>query len=179
MVSLSLNLLGTVQVTLDGESITAFESDKVRALLAYLVVESDRPHRRETLAGLLWPDMAERDARTNLRQALANLRKILGDRGSENPFLLINRQTIQFNITSDYQLDVKVFTDAITATTGHTHGNLEDCEECMMCLSEAEQLYKGEFLTGFSLPSYLFEEWMVVQREKLHIQVLDVLEHLA
>ena len=44
------------------------------ALLVYLAVESERPHRRESLVGLLWPDYAERSARANLRHSLANLR---------------------------------------------------------------------------------------------------------
>lgn len=42
---LSLYLLGPYQVTLDGEPITEFRSDKVRALLAYLAVEADGPHQ--------------------------------------------------------------------------------------------------------------------------------------
>ena len=49
---LTLTLLGALQFTLDGEPITAFESDKVRALLVYLALEADRPHRREVLAEL-------------------------------------------------------------------------------------------------------------------------------
>ena len=52
MAQLALNLLGTFQAALDDAPITGFESDKVRALLAYLTVESDRPQRREMLAGL-------------------------------------------------------------------------------------------------------------------------------
>ncbi|MFN2217102.1 MAG: regulator, partial [Anaerolineae bacterium] len=78
MARLSIRLLGPLQVTLDGEPVTGFESDKVRALLAYLAVEQGAPQRREKLAGMLWPDWPERSARTNLRRALANLRKALG-----------------------------------------------------------------------------------------------------
>ena len=62
MTRLALSLLGTCQVTLEGEPITAFESDKVRALLFFLAIESDRPHRRETLAALFWPERPERNA---------------------------------------------------------------------------------------------------------------------
>jgi hypothetical protein len=40
-----------------GNRSRAFKSNKVRALLAYLAVEMDRPHRREVLAGLLWPQV--------------------------------------------------------------------------------------------------------------------------
>ena len=49
---LCLRFLGSLDVTLDGVPVTGFATDKVRALLAYLVVEADRPLRRELLAGL-------------------------------------------------------------------------------------------------------------------------------
>jgi len=176
---LVLSLLGPFQAILDGVPLVAFESDKVRALLAYLAVESNRPQRREMLAGLLWPDMAESDARTNLRHVLANLRAVLNDRDTEQPFLLTSRQTLQFNVASDCHLDVKTFTDAIAATIAHSHTTVENCETCMACLREAANLYNGDFLAGFSLDSDLFEEWITVQCERLHIQALDVLDHLA
>jgi len=52
-------LLGSFRVSLDAAAVTAFESDKVRALLAYLAAEADRPHGREALVGMLWPDSFE------------------------------------------------------------------------------------------------------------------------
>ena len=97
MAHLSLSLLGPFQVTLDGQPVTGFRSNKVRALLAYLAVEADRTHRREVLAGLLWPDWPDRDALSNLRYALSNLRRVIGDRQAEPSFLLITRDTLQFN----------------------------------------------------------------------------------
>jgi DNA-binding SARP family transcriptional activator len=88
MAHVSLSLLGPFQVTLDGQPVTGFESAQV---LAYLAIEADRPHRRETLAGLLWPDWPDRAAISNLRHALANLRQTIGDRLARCPFLLIAR----------------------------------------------------------------------------------------
>ena len=80
MARLSISLLGTFQVLLYGQAVTGFESDKVRALLAYLALESDRPHRREALAGLLWP---ERPERTRAPQpepgALSTCARAIGD----------------------------------------------------------------------------------------------------
>ena len=70
---LSLSLLGTFDATLYGVPVTSLESNRVRALLSFLAVESDRPHRREYLASLLWPNRPESTARKNLRQALTRL----------------------------------------------------------------------------------------------------------
>ena len=110
MAHLSLSLLGTFEVTLGGQPITGFKSNKERALLAYLAVEADRSHRREVLAGLLWPDWPDRDALNNLRYTLSDLRRVIGDHDAEPPFLLITRDTLQFNLASDHSLDVATFT---------------------------------------------------------------------
>ncbi len=109
MAHLTLSVLGELQVLIDGVPISLFESDKVRALLAYLAVEADRSHRRETLVGLLWPDCSEGAARHNLRQALFNLRLALGDHTARPPYLLITRDAIRFNRESDYSLDLDQF----------------------------------------------------------------------
>jgi DNA-binding SARP family transcriptional activator len=104
MPHLSLALLGPFQATLDGQPVTGWKSNKIKALLAYLAVEADRPHPRETLAGLLWPDYSNSSALNNLRDALSALRQAIGDRQAEPPFLLVTRETIQFNTASDYAL---------------------------------------------------------------------------
>ena len=51
---------------------------KVLALLTYLVLEPG-PHTREELAGLLWGESPEPEARASLRQAIKHLRDALGD----------------------------------------------------------------------------------------------------
>ncbi len=167
MSRLNLHFFGTVQTTLDDAPLTAFESDKVRALLAYLVVEHDRPHRRDALAGLLWPDWPDRSARTNLRNALANLRSAIGDREADPPFLLITRETIRFNPESDFRLDVAEFV-ALSAQADPT------------ALEAAAALYRGSFLAGFSLKdSAAFEDWHLLNRERLQRRISAVLERLA
>ena len=57
---LSIQLLGPLRVAVAGNAVDDFATDKVRALLAYLAVENDRPHRRERLAGLLWANHSEK-----------------------------------------------------------------------------------------------------------------------
>lgn len=63
---LALSLLGTFDVQLNGQPIHRFEYDKVRALLAYLAVESKVPHRRDALTGLFWPEQTDGVARKSL-----------------------------------------------------------------------------------------------------------------
>ena len=173
MARLSVSLLGPFQVTLDGQPVTDFKSNKVRALLAYLAVEAERPHRREVLAGLLWPDWPDRDALSNLRYALSDLRRAIGDRAraggrdADPPFLLITRATLQFNAASDFFLDVTAFR--------HLTG-LKDPS----ALEEAIALYRGSFLEGFSLgDSPAFEEWALFARERLARQMSSALHQLA
>lgn len=77
MALLSISLLGSFQVFLDGELVENFESNKVRGLLAYLAVERDQPQSREKLATLLWPDCSDKTARSNLRNVIFKLRKAI------------------------------------------------------------------------------------------------------
>src|SRR3954464_2284302 len=105
MARLSIAFFGPPQFTLGSRPIAGFESNKVWALLAYLIVEADRPHQRDALAGLLWPDHPDQVARHNLPQALAHLREVIGDARATPPFLLITRATLQFNVSSEYDLD--------------------------------------------------------------------------
>lgn len=177
MAHLEIYLLGSFQVTLNSEPLTNFESDKARALLAYLAVESDRPHRREILAGLLWPDTPEGTARTNLRSALANLRQILKDQHTNPPYLLTTRQTIQFNPEGDYWLDVDAFQDE-----AEKYGAKREASQPLHAseLSAAVDRYQGQFLAGFYVrDALLFEEWALITRESLQRLALNAMHHLT
>ena len=55
----------------------ALPARKAQALLAYLAVRAGRAHARETLTGLFWGDVGERQARQSLRQTMVRLRRAL------------------------------------------------------------------------------------------------------
>ena len=175
MPHLHLSLLGTFQAQLDGKSITGFQSNKARGLLAYLAVEATQPHQRDRLAGLFWPEWSDAKARANLRHALSNLRQVLKDREAETPFLHANRQTVQFNLDSDHHLDVAQFSHCLTSKE-QTHLTEAEVER----LKTGVSLYTGAFLTGFFLPDCAaFEEWVLLTRERLHNQMLTALHTLT
>lgn len=180
MARLALSFLGPWQVILEGEAVTGFKYDKVRALLAYLAVEADRPHQREALIGLLWPELPEAAARNNLRQVLLTLRQALGDQTSDPPFLLTSRASIQFNTESDYTLDVTTFTELLVACRRHPHRHPTSCQTCARRLQQGVKLYRGSFLAEFFLPdSAAFEEWILLKREWLQRQMLEAVAWLT
>lgn len=165
MARLSLSLLGSPEIALDGEPPLRFKYDKVRALLLYLAVEADRPHRRETLAALLWPNRPEDSARNCLRCALASLRTTLGDRDRAVPFLLVTRDTARLNPAAEVWLDAEALAPQVAD---------------LAQLAEAASRFRGDFLEGFALrDSAPFEDWALLVRERLRQRMVDVLALLA
>src|SRR4051812_43193717 len=174
---LTFELLGRPRISLAGRPLDV-RVRKELALLAYLAVEQAHRHSRESILGLLWPDVAEEAARNNLRVELAGLRRLLGEVGET--FLHADRQQVQFLPESDPALDVLIFRRLLADVRAHAHAAPERCDACVVRLAEAVELYRSDFLAGFSLPdSAPFEEWATVVREQLHQQALDALEMLA
>lgn len=185
MSHLRLSLFAGFDATLDGQPITAFGTDKARALLAYLAVAAPRSYRRSDLAALLWPEATDAQAAHNLSQTLLRLRRALGEAHAAapspaQPFLRISGQQIQFNPDSDYSLDVADFKALLQAQARHHATPAEDCAACIGWLEQASAYYRGDFLAGFALRTSLpFEEWQTLEQEALHIQALDALTRIV
>ena len=172
MVQLSLCFLGPLRAMLAGDPVDGLGSVKARALLAYLAVEEARPCTREALAGLLWADWPQRAARSNLRHDLAVLRRSIGDHAANPPFLLISRETIQFNVDSDHYLDVDAFM-RLTSSNQAAATAVDPLEQAMA-------VHQGRFLEGFSLDdSPAFEEWVLLKREEIAQRAVMALHRLA
>ena len=158
MARLTIALLGPFQVTLDGTSVTGFESAKVRALLAFLAAEAGHPHSREALAELLWPELPPGAALADLRHALSSLRKTIADATARPPFMLVTPATLQFNLASDAAIDLVDFMTLLHKVESAPPA------ACQAALA----LRQGPFLAGFTLPgSPQFEEWLVVTAEQV------------
>lgn len=163
MANITLTFLGTWRVAREGMPVTRFRGDKVRALLAYLATEADRPHARTSLAGLLWPERSDDVALRNLSQTLVRLREALDD---DDGLLHSTRHTVQWQHALA-SADTFDFMRLARSTDPRD-------------LARAADLYRGEFLPGFA-PSECepFEEWLLLTRERLHTQMLDLLTKLA
>jgi DNA-binding SARP family transcriptional activator len=138
---LKVHLLGQFDVKRDLEAIE-IPSRPAQSLLAYLILSAGKAHRREKLAGLLWPEANEENARSNLRHALWRLRKAIG-----SEYLIADKISIAFNEESDYWLD------AANLVAGN--------EELSEILLQTVASYGGELLPGF------YDDWVVLERERL------------
>ncbi len=164
---LHLNLLGGFDARLEHRPVPGFSYNKMRALLAYLAVEREQDHNRESLSELLWGGQSTQSARDNLRRTLSNLRRAL-EAPSGLCLFAASKHTLRF--IPDAYIDVLDFQGKPSSLSSNT-------------ISHAERvigLYKGEFLAGLGLPdSPDFEYWLQIQREALHRHALALLEQLA
>lgn len=185
---LTLSFLNGFHVALDDRTINHFGSDKARALLAYLALENERPHRRSALAAMFWPDLSEKKAAHNLSQTLLRLRAALEDhQPSEQPassaFLLIDSQQVQLNPYSRIYTDVVTFRKLLKSCEQHHRKDKSaaaNCPDCIGWMRDAAELYGGDFLAGFFVrDSPPLEQWRLVQQEALQMQALSVFEQLC
>src|SRR5262245_13294592 len=151
---LGVRLLGELDLRLGDAALPALDSVRAESLLAYLLLHRDAPQPRQRLAFLLWPDSTERQAHTNLRKVLHNVRRALPD--AERLFD-IRPRTLQWRADAPLWLDVEQFERALA------EGRLE----------EAVETYAGELLEGRD------EEWLRDERERLAGLHLEALERLA
>lgn len=183
MTALRLEILGTFRLSAGGVVQARFATDKVRALLAYLAVEADRPHSRTALATLLWPDLPDVGARNNARKALHQLRHALelAAPGQADAVLEISRHAVRAASDPDVlALDLAEMARLLDAADAHPHTQLHACAECLRRIAAAAALYKGEVLAGFGLPdAEPFEEWLQVLRESVRQRVLTALHRAA
>jgi WD40 repeat protein/DNA-binding SARP family transcriptional activator len=146
---LEIRLLGQFDLSLAGATLD-LPSRPAQSLLAYLVLNAGVAHRREKLAGLLWPEATEANARSYLRKALWQLRKTLppGDIPGRD-YWRVDEIAIGFNPQSEYWLDAAELE------------RKSDGTEPLEADRRAAAAYRGELLPGF------YDEWAVLERERL------------
>ena len=161
---LEIRLLGQFDVKLDGAPVD-IPSRPAQSLLAYLLLNPGVAHRRERLAGLLWPEATDANSRGYLRKALWHLRKGLpSGPAAGSDYWLVDDIAIAFDSNAGCWLDTRV---------------LEQPPDGPGLEARLERVgvYRGELLPGF------YDEWLVLERERLHAlfeqQIGQLLESLV
>lgn len=143
MAGVVLTLVGPPSVGLtDGGLIVPQPGGKVLALLTYLVLEPG-PHSREELAGLLWGESSDVEARASLRQAIKQLRDSMGE------VLRCDRAKVE--LAAPIECEVRDFRRLVQQDPQH-----------------ALTTDVSRFLTGFSVRhAPHFDEWVAATRRDL------------
>jgi TolB-like protein/Tfp pilus assembly protein PilF len=147
----SLTLLGGFGLHLADGTLADLPGQKDRAPLAILATHSGDAQSREGLAGLLWSEHGDRQARDSLKQALVRLRRCLG--GADSSVLRTDRQSVALDKTA-LDIDVLSFEQLVRQGTFAT-------------LKQAGALYRGDLLEGIAIRDSAFEDWLLVERQRL------------
>ncbi|RME87340.1 MAG: hypothetical protein D6770_09570, partial [Anaerolineae bacterium] len=121
----------------------------------------ERPHPRDVLLGLFWPEYSENRARRALSQALWNIRSEYSD------LLKITADTIQVSPRQNLWVDVEEF-----RRLACPYIDTEVLPEAYEDLHQASLLYRGDFLED------IYDDWALLERERLRELYLQTLEML-
>ncbi|GAB6174378.1 AAA family ATPase [Paradesulfitobacterium aromaticivorans] len=143
---LSLEILGPPRVLRSGQPLRVGRR-KSRALLYYIAAHSSALSREHALA-FLWPDQDRLAAQRALGATLHELRKTMGDA------LRADNDTLA--VAAEVAIDAHLFEERLSPPVA-------DLE----LLTATLNLYRGDFLEGFSLPDLPeFDNWAVAERER-------------
>ena len=156
---ISIKLFGSFELS-NAADAPALTGRKLRALLAYLVLNNTAPQPREKLMAMLWGSHFETQARQNLRKALSRLRKSIGD-----VLIVGTEERVGIDVA-------RIATDVAQFEAYCADGSRE-------ALAAADELYSGEFLEGLHVPEPDWEEWLASERLRLRNLAVDAHVRLA
>ena len=150
-IKIVLKVLGQFEARDGFGNLIVITGRKNQALLAALALAPSCSMMRARIVNLLWSDRGEDQARTSLRQALAALRKDLGDVGTT--LLSFGDERVRLDLA-------RIEVDAIEFQRLAKGHDLE-------ALRRAEGLLRGKLLADLEIADPAFESWLTQERRRL------------
>lgn len=170
---LQLSFLGPPSIVLN-QRVVHFDTRKATALLSYLAL-SGNSVGRDTLVNLLWGRYGRNEGQSALRRTLSTLRKALGAE-----FIATAGETVLLSELEHIEVDTTRFRQLTAEASRHDHGNSGVCSKCLPLLERAERLYRGDFLTSFSLKDSVdFDDWQFSITDEYRRGFIHVLTKLT
>jgi LuxR family transcriptional regulator, maltose regulon positive regulatory protein len=172
--ALRARFFGHFEMFCDDEAVPLGRNGKALAILKYLLAHRSRPVSQDHLMGWLWPASSSKKARWSLNSAIHVLRKLLS---SCSPSVSVNFVLLEEGY---YRLcpHVRVATDVEEFDNRYEKGRrLERTGRTPEAAAEYEraiELYRGDYLI-----EDLYEDWTMVERERLANAYVDMLGRLA
>lgn len=161
MAQIELFLLGPPRILIDERRVEV-RPRKAMALLAYLAV-TGRPHRREALATLLWPDAEQGTALGRLRRTLYRLGQAVG-----SDVVRASHTMAEIDPRAELWLDTDRFRRLLVGCLPDSRAAPAPDNGCAARLAAAVELYADDLMAGFTLPdSPDFDEWQFFEAESL------------
>ncbi len=171
-VTVKVAILGPLEVSIQGERVSYWGSQKSRTLFQYLVLHADRPVRREVLMEFLWPGHSPGSARNNLNVSLYALRQSLQQTWSMGQYIVYRGGCYMLNPDLKWVIDRDLFlSDAQGAQFEVLAGHIDLAIDLY---ERALATYRGQLLEDDSN-----SEWFEVDRQSLHERHLQALDELA
>jgi DNA-binding SARP family transcriptional activator len=172
---LQVRLFGRFEVLCEDRSIPLGRNTKALAIIKYMLANRTQPISRDYLMEWLWSEASPKRARSSLNTAIYDLRGMLSSyplpEGCSNHIVLDE---------GHYRLcpDLQVWTDVDEFEACYAEGSfLERTKRLPAAVAKYEEavgLYRGDFLS-----QDLYQEWTIVERERLCNAYMDTLRRLA
>ena len=169
-IPVSVHMLGTFSMAIGNQTVK-LPTSRGTALLKYLLIHHKQMITREVLMDVFWPDAEPETARNNLNVTLHNLRKALRT-STFLPIVLFEDGGYGIDSNLEVWVDVEEFERCVQAGR-----QLEARSQLTAAVKEYEtaiSLYRGDFLEQNP-----YEEWTILDRERLRVAYLDTLDHLS
>ena len=173
---LTFHLLGKPTISYGADSLGDLLAGKEQALLVYLACQPGKRFSRDHLATLLWGETSPDRTRYNLRRALWRLRSALEEVGlAPDACLRTEDSWVTVPNSAPTWLDVLEFEEAFETASHRFEAEFSPSSEGVRRVRESLDLYRGAFLTGFSISQAPdFEHWVLLERERLFQLLLRV-----
>jgi DNA-binding SARP family transcriptional activator len=161
-----VTLFGALEITHPPAAPLRPPTQRVLALLGYLIAHHDVPQSRDKLVDLLWPDLLPRQGRRMLSDTLWRARRMLTPPGqSDTRALAIAGDAVTFRPDMTIWVDLIDFEQHIRRADAVPEAEVEQ-------LRAAVELYRGDFLED------CYDDWALYERERLREQYLSALQRL-
>ena len=165
---LQIGFLGGFQLCYNGKTVTSVNTPRMQQLLAYLILHRTTQLSRRTPAFLFWSNSSEKQAYTNLRNLLFQMRRALPEVDNH---IRLTHKAIQWNMSSSCEVDIITFEELTKKYEKEKINQSSDQNEAL--LTQAVDLYKGELLPD------CYDEWIDVHRERLNWRYQSALNELV
>ncbi len=172
MSNITVTLFGKFKIGREDRKMGEIRSRKAQELLSYLLLHRQHPQPREALSELLWQGQPADKSKKYLRQVLWLLQSTLGHiHGSFDHVLLTDIDWVQINPSANLSVDVDKFERTYNLIKDKQVHELDQAD--FKSIKKAVHLYNGSFLEGW------YQEWCVIERERLEIMYLMLLDKLV